>query len=1357
MPLMYFKKKRIVEIIASIYGYDPYWENVVLLMHMNGSEGSQEFIDEKLHTIGIGGNTKLTAASSKFGATSAYFDGAGDYFLTYYTPDFNFNQSDYTIEMWFKPQAFGGSLIAKDTYGSTFDFCLNLASATTILCYTNNTASNFTFTVPTMTIGQWHHLAFVRSAGVSKIYINGVGGTSTSMGFSNNSQSYVTFGCHSWNNPSVFFTGYMDEIRFTKGIARYTSNFSVPTEAFPSQPELSYDYFWDKTVLELKGGNNGNVDKTFVESSANAYAIGKTGDVRQGFISPFATPNAGSMHFDGAGDYVTVAGNSAGLAFGTDNFTIEMWINVRDNSTSKYIYDGRPSGNGAYPTISINTSGVVSFWCNGTAFIINSTTSVTPGQWYHIAVCRVAGVTKLYLNGIFQNQANDSNSYAYASGRPYIGASANDGSTAFNGFISNIRVVNGTAVYTANFTVPSEPLTAIAGTSLLLKCENTAAHSQIFADTSPNGFVVTKTGNVAQGSHGPTGGSAYFDGTGDYLALPSSDKFNLGNTYTIEFWMKPQAFHVSAACRVLIFGTSISASGLAVQFNNNSGSFTVGPTAGGAAVTTAAGVIDLNVWQHFAFSVSAGTLSIYKNGRFVASGAVGTQAAGNVGLTIGYDSTTNYNFYYNGYLSGLRIVKGTALYSADFAVPTVKPSAIAGTSALLNFDTAEIVDATNLNNCEVGSGVVVSSSVKRAGAGSIYFPGNVTTGVINVPTGHNTNFGSGDFTVELWFYTGSTSRQWLIGDTGTTGYGWGIDYNSIGSQKLGMWATSNGSSWDILSADAGQNGLGNIVLPQNRWNHIAFTRNGNVWSLWLNGVLDKSVTVAGSIIDRPTGFVTLGRSNYNSGYFPVVGYMDDIRITKGVARYSSTFIPKMSNEVSSTGISFDPYWKNVSMLLEGETLTDASSFGRNMVAAGSAAVSTLKSKTGAKSIEIPSGSYLTTAGSSDFVFGSGDFTIESWVYPTTTCQYGGGIVSTYNSGVSSGSGWNLAVNRTVSTSAIDFNFVVNGTSYGISYAPGNYLLNEWYHIAAVRKNGVLTLYLNGTKVASATVATDNTYVGLVAIGTSNTGALGNATATFGGYIDGLKVTKGVARYVSNFVPSSASSYVTDVQTPAIDFDPYWNNVVVSLPLDSASDRKGNTTAVLGSATFTADATKNYSLSLKCPNNSGVSVSQGAQQALSTGDFTIEGWIYPTSINATNGATVLDWRVDGAQTANAAILHLGSDGSLLVYRGTGATSTVIINAGAGAVALNAWSHIAWVRQSGKSTLYINGVAAAATIVDTADYVLGALKIGANAYRSTAPLASFVGSMQDFRITKGVARYNATFTPPALANPTHGAAF
>jgi hypothetical protein len=164
------------------------------------------------------------------------------------------------------------------------------------------------------------------------------------------------------------------------------------------------------------------------------------------------------MKFDGTGDYLnTSPANQAAFAFGSGDFTIEMWVYAATTGTTKGLYDSRPSGtNGAYAFIYLDSSNVISYLINSGGGTITGT-ALSVSTWYHVAVARSGTSTKLFLNGVqVGSTLTDSNTYLNAgTSRPFIGANASSLGSYFNGYIDDLRVTKGIARYTATFTPPT--------------------------------------------------------------------------------------------------------------------------------------------------------------------------------------------------------------------------------------------------------------------------------------------------------------------------------------------------------------------------------------------------------------------------------------------------------------------------------------------------------------------------------------------------------------------------------------------------------------------------------------------------------------------------------------------------------------------------------------------------------------------------------------------------------------------------------------------------------------------------------------------------------------------------------------
>jgi hypothetical protein len=210
----------------------------------------------------------------------------------------------------------------------------------------------------------------------------------------------------------------------------------------------------------------------------------------------------------------------------------------------------------------------------------------------------------------------------------------------------------------------------------------------------------------------------------------------------------------------------------------------------------------------------------------------------------------------------------------------------------------------------------------------------------------------------------------------------------------------------------------------------------------------------------------------------------------------------------------DPNFSSVSLLLHMDgangstTFTDSSSNALTVTASGTAQVSTTQSKFGGASASISGSSFLSVADNALFEVGSGDFTIEAWVYITSS--------SGFKSVVSKLAGFGpylMAVNGT----SYVYYLSSAGTSWDLAsgVSGGTVSLNTWTHLALVRNGSTVTPYLNGTAGTATTTSSalnDNVYP--LVIGADRFNAAGLMGDYFNGYIDEVRFTKGVARTIT---------------------------------------------------------------------------------------------------------------------------------------------------------------------------------------------------------------------------------------------------
>lgn len=179
---------------------------------------------------------------------------------------------------------------------------------------------------------------------------------------------------------------------------------------------------------------------------------------------------AGSIFYNATGFVYAASGTN--FNFGTGDFTIEGWFNWSSNAGTQFLLDQRANAVNGFVPVIYATVGQLYYYLNGAARI---TASFTPnvGQWYHIAVCRASGVTKMFIDGTQVGSSyTDANTYV-TGGVVNIGNTYNLGVSIFSGYIDEVRITKGYAWYPSNFTAPTSSLINTSNVSLLIKADDT--------------------------------------------------------------------------------------------------------------------------------------------------------------------------------------------------------------------------------------------------------------------------------------------------------------------------------------------------------------------------------------------------------------------------------------------------------------------------------------------------------------------------------------------------------------------------------------------------------------------------------------------------------------------------------------------------------------------------------------------------------------------------------------------------------------------------------------------------------------------------------------------------------------------
>jgi len=227
--------------------------------------------------------------------------------------------------------------------------------------------------------------------------------------------------------------------------------------------EVVVDTNFNRTSLLLSSAIPDTTTSAITDASPNQFLISTAGEVSPSPFNPYGSNR--SNYFDGSGDYLSY-GTNAAFTFSTGDFTVEAWVYITA-ATNFNIFNVGGTATGSYSLYWLGSVQKFESTRYGDAAGSGKTTNTySLNTWYHIAAVRLGGTAKIYINGVEDTGATYSmgniTATAAESGRIWQLTST---STA-SGYISNLRVVNGTAVYTSNFTPSTSPLTAaMAGTS----------------------------------------------------------------------------------------------------------------------------------------------------------------------------------------------------------------------------------------------------------------------------------------------------------------------------------------------------------------------------------------------------------------------------------------------------------------------------------------------------------------------------------------------------------------------------------------------------------------------------------------------------------------------------------------------------------------------------------------------------------------------------------------------------------------------------------------------------------------------------------------------------------------------------
>jgi hypothetical protein len=637
----------------------------------------------------------------------------------------------------------------------------------------------------------------------------------------------------------------------------------------------SSDPYWSSVSLLLTGDD-------LADHSSNPKTVTPYGNT----VVSTSTKKygAGSMYFDGSGDYLDIP-NSAAFALNGGDFTFETWLNTTNGALCPILACWH---NGGGWTFYLRNNKMY-FYDPSLAGEQASTTVLSNNTWYHLAWVLSGSTLRYFINGTLTDTFSGVTVSA-TSNNPQVGQ-GNTGSEFFSGYLDDLRLTKGVARYTSNFTPPTAalpvPSTATASgdyywtnVPLYINGEDLLDHSSSPKSIANNGSTAVNTTTKKFGSS-----SLFFNGSTQYLTVTSPATSIIdwySSDYTVEFWVNPSAFGSSSNGNANIVGNVDPGSSIDYwsfgTLSNGTVKFYYYNGSQNSVTTTA--TVSSGVWTHLAMTHNNGTIRIFINGVLSASGTkVSTpQSSNSYPLSIGKVGGSSFN----GYIDDLRITSGTARYTANFTPPVATfPTTIGPMVDLYWSDVSLLMTGDDLydhsataKSITVTGNTTVNKAVKKYGTGSLYFDASSDYVTFTDSTG----FGSNDFTIELWFYpTTSWAGAFSLGATANTDYA-GITFANSGT----IYISTTGSSWQYTAINCG-------TVSNNTWTHLAFTRSGNNFYVWNNGTLASTTAISGSIANK-TGQNYIGTKS-DAMASSLNGYIEDFRITKNVARYNANFTP----------------------------------------------------------------------------------------------------------------------------------------------------------------------------------------------------------------------------------------------------------------------------------------------------------------------------------------------------------------------------------------------------------------------------------------------------------------------------------
>lgn len=644
---------------------DPYWADVVALLHFDGSLTDSSSVG----AVYTNYSTVTTTTNARFGESLSVTRNTTQGVVSPLSTNYDVNSGDFTIELWFRPSLLP---IAASTAVGIFDSSGNREY---IIEVSNTTGDNYRAYYPTgagttasilglgIADGVWMHLAFARVGDTYNFFCDGrLVSTATNSYRRATGTKYLRIGNNEPNVSLAAVPGLYDEVRVTKGTARYTNNFAYDNHVFPDALETDWSPTDPRTVLSLTGeplriidevlNVPGTIDAndtvtyngeiatpTISDATAVSYGAGGitfVADNTNNYITYSASSKLNPLNYFEIVEYkvtATYAGTLSGtggpiniIRVSTSTTYMAVAYVVQSGVMRLYLYVRTPTtSDTTYTDVAVPTTTVIALQFNKRlqtgVFLMDGRVIRTPGSigtsfgplgLPNTSAVRIGpdaqasrgGITSVTIKDFQVNTYYQEDAAGYQPQRWY----------------PNVNTVDSITFY--KFGIQSYELWNTGSSSATRRYALAITNELLFSDG---------------------------DFTLDMWA------YRLANTYTGRLWT---------------YATGLSGY---VEVNTSGALNVYWLSSGGGQTRAALATISLNEWVHFAFQRRGTLLETYVNGVLVDSVAITGGASSTIDPTIfaigASNSTSADTTQYNGYIDAVRLLKGAARYSGNFTPP----------------------------------------------------------------------------------------------------------------------------------------------------------------------------------------------------------------------------------------------------------------------------------------------------------------------------------------------------------------------------------------------------------------------------------------------------------------------------------------------------------------------------------------------------------------------------------------------------------------------------------------------------------------------------------------------------------------